>query len=343
MAIAYAALQNVFVGSFLIVLSILSTIQRVLSDRAVSRVSKTTGQNYQIIIIVGLIWTVVTTVTTDVCVVSGQPFLIVLASCVSTGLAFGAAFNNAAAPRFARTQLTVMILPFIAVVACLPAPHMLWILGVAPLWVCGTFLVVERSYCAKSELIHAQQRATFLALNDQLTGLPNRAQILATLHRCCDGPQATKHQTSYVLFLDLDGFKEVNDRYGHSTGDELLCAVAGRLNTSVRANDVVGRFGGDEFVVILEIASTQQVREIADRMVASLEEPFNLASASGVHVGVSIGGACLSIGNASTVLEEADALLYAAKRAGKGIVRLSPPPSGEWDVRADSSALLHFS
>jgi len=157
------------------------------------------------------------------------------------------------------------------------------------------------------------------ALHDALTGLPNRAllldrvqQALARAHRS-DTPLA-------VMFLDLDGFKSVNDMYGHNVGDQLLQAVSLRLTSVLRETDTVARLGGDEFVILAEGPSLFSGPEaIAERVQAVLNEPFHLNGHESIPIRThaSIGIAAGVRGTADELLRDADVALYEAKAAGK--------------------------
>lgn len=161
----------------------------------------------------------------------------------------------------------------------------------------------------------ARQRIEFLALHDPLTGLPNRAQFNDTLEATlkADGVHA-------VLFIDLDGFKTINDNLGHEAGDEALRAVASRLRNALAAGDFVARLGGDEFVVILRNIPDQNTSDaIAQRLLEAICQPLTLLGNPG-SMGASIGIALIPEHGtlASAVLTAADNAMYAAKRAGKG-------------------------
>jgi diguanylate cyclase (GGDEF)-like protein/PAS domain S-box-containing protein len=163
----------------------------------------------------------------------------------------------------------------------------------------------------------ARERIEFLALHDPLTGLPNRAQfsdvLEATLKR--GGAHA-------VLFIDLDGFKPINDSLGHEAGDEALKAVASRLRHAVAADDFVARLGGDEFVAILrDIPERNTAAAIAERLIAAISQPLTLLG-NPSRLGASIGIAMIpEHGNqANAVLTAADNAMYSAKHAGKGCV-----------------------
>jgi len=165
------------------------------------------------------------------------------------------------------------------------------------------------------------------AFHDPLTGLPNRAlfrdRLAHALERSARDPQAS----CAVLFLDLDDFKQVNDRLGHDRGDGVLRTVAERLEAGLRRGDTAARLGGDEFTVLLEDAGDiDEVRATADRLVLRLARPIG-GGDDALVVGVSIGIA-LSPEAGTTVdelLTNSDAAMYLAKAAGKGRVAVYEP------------------
>jgi diguanylate cyclase (GGDEF)-like protein/PAS domain S-box-containing protein len=161
-----------------------------------------------------------------------------------------------------------------------------------------------------------------LALHDTLTGLPNRAlaqdRLEHALARLADKESHDDRAMVAVLFIDLDRFKLVNDGLGHETGDELLVAVSQRLRTSVRRQDTIARFGGDEFVVLCEdLTDEGQAEELAERAAQAFAEPFSFSHAE-VTISASIGIAVTdrSSDRASSLLHDADAAMYRAKRRG---------------------------
>jgi len=165
---------------------------------------------------------------------------------------------------------------------------------------------------AQDELLHK-------AFHDPLTGLANRAlfvdHIDGAFHRA-----ARAGNLVFLLYIDLDEFKKINDTYGHGAGDELLVQAAGRLNSCVRATDTVARLGGDEFAILLEQAASLEVVEmIAQRIVDSLSEPFPLGTGV-AEIGASVGIAFTDAfgQSAAQLMKSADAAMYAAKRSGKG-------------------------
>jgi diguanylate cyclase (GGDEF)-like protein/PAS domain S-box-containing protein len=169
----------------------------------------------------------------------------------------------------------------------------------------------------------AEQLRRF-AMHDVLTGLPNRASIIDQLEACLQRSQRT-HQPVAVLFVDLDGFKSVNDGFGHPSGDELLQEVARRLVQAVRVSDVVARWGGDEFVILLQTDVHEDVpARVCQRIFLALEAPCTFKNGQAT-VGASIGVAFHPphAGSAADFLKAADTAMYEAKRAGKACVRFA--------------------
>jgi diguanylate cyclase (GGDEF)-like protein len=156
------------------------------------------------------------------------------------------------------------------------------------------------------------------AMHDPLTGLPNRALILDRAEQMLTRARDANHSTA-ALFIDLDGFKEINDTFGHAAGDELLLTFAARLKTLVRAGDTVGRLGGDEFVVLLEDPHSTQPEQVAERLLSVAREPFAISDlgAGRLSVTASIGIASGDRANAGQLLRDADVALYDAKASGK--------------------------
>lgn len=170
-----------------------------------------------------------------------------------------------------------------------------------------------------SERIALQQQLERQATHDPLTGLPNRAMLFDRIHRASVGLGEDSRKHLALLFIDLDHFKIINDSLGHSVGDQLLCAIARRVRTVVRPSDLVGRFGGDEFVVLCEdLERDDSATAVAARIEATLEAPFRV-DGHDIHVGVSIGIAFADEAHdAEAVLRDADTAMYRAKSGGRG-------------------------
>lgn len=159
-----------------------------------------------------------------------------------------------------------------------------------------------------------------LSLKDPLTGLANRRHFQAVLEREID--RVTRSgEAALLLMLDIDRFKQVNDTYGHDTGDELLRTLARRLRAGVRGDgDIVARFGGDEFVVVAaNLADEAQAPAIGRHLREVLTAPVDLADGRRCQVGVSIGWALAPRDgrDAAGLLRQADAAMYASKAGGR--------------------------
>jgi diguanylate cyclase (GGDEF)-like protein len=177
---------------------------------------------------------------------------------------------------------------------------------------------VER-HRTDEELKRREEELAFLATHDSLTGLPNRTLILDRTEQML--ARSRRGQTpAAALFIDLDNFKDINDTLGHRAGDELLQAVAARLDGATRDSDALGRLGGDEFVVISEELSLAAGPElVAERLLDALAHPFNIGRGEKKRVSVraSIGIAIAEDGSAEDLLRNADIAMYRAKWDGK--------------------------
>jgi len=188
-----------------------------------------------------------------------------------------------------------------------------------------TFLVMMRQGAALRENSQLLGRHHALANTDGLTGLHNRRHFL----ELAEATFATSHrldQPLTMLMIDIDDFKQINDRFGHQTGDQVLCAVADVARTHLRADDLLGRYGGDELIALLPDTDSAEGHAIAGRLQERLRELLD-------HTGVGSQPATVSIGIAElqdarsldTLLARTDMSLYDAKRAGRNRVRSFQP------------------
>ena len=163
--------------------------------------------------------------------------------------------------------------------------------------------------------LRLQQRLAHAAMHDEITGLPNRRRLEEQL--TASAPAWLSSLA--VIFLDLDGFKGVNDRLGHAVGDDVLRETGRRLQDAVREGDVVARYGGDEFVVVCEVADADAATEIAERLRESVERPFEVAGEE-VRIGASIGVSLAATHGRRLTTEQlvraADQAMYVAKSGG---------------------------
>lgn len=168
----------------------------------------------------------------------------------------------------------------------------------------------------------AEQKIAHLAHYDYLTDLPNRALFLSCLEHSILLARRNNYKAA-VLFLDLDGFKQVNDTLGHEVGDLLLQGVSKRLKNVIRESDTVARVGGDEFTFVLNnIESSEGVALVAGKIIAALSKPFDLQGQR-CHVGGSIGISMFpdDAGDLDKLIRQADEAMYLAKQSGKNTHR----------------------
>jgi len=193
-----------------------------------------------------------------------------------------------------------------------------------------------------TEIALARERIASLAYSDPLTGLANRTSLLPALDQAVQRARR-KNSKIAVVFLDLDGFKEINDLYGHDAGDALLIELAGRLRDNLRSSDLIARLGGDEFLVVLEeVHDPAPVEIVANKLLVETVRPYALPGAQ-ASVTASIGISIFpdDAADASALMKHADMAMYAAKQAGKNCVRFyssGPAANDPASSRASVSA-----
>jgi diguanylate cyclase (GGDEF)-like protein len=243
----------------------------------------------------------------------------VLAACTAMGLIGPICARNYPAPRYALLLVCLCDFPFVTGALMTGNPWMAAVVLETPLLILGSLSVIRRLHAMEVALLEAEYLSQQRAERDALTGLMNRAGLANVLL----GLEAAG--TRFVLFyLDLDGFKAVNDAMGHPAGDALLQAVAERLKSTMREADTVARLGGDEFVIV-----APNLRPGAsDAMAASVirritDQDYTVGPEGLARIGVSVGYARWpEDGPALDLLRDhADLALYEAKNAGKGVHR----------------------
>jgi diguanylate cyclase (GGDEF)-like protein/PAS domain S-box-containing protein len=169
-----------------------------------------------------------------------------------------------------------------------------------------------------TEIALARERIATLAYSDPLTGLANRTSLGPSLEQAVQRSRRRGAKLA-VIFIDLDGFKPINDLHGHDAGDALLIEVAERLRAHLRASDLLARLGGDEFLVVLEeVSELAPVEIVAKKLLGEMRRPFNLPGAQvGVTASIGISVFPDDAADGATLMKHADSAMYAAKQSGK--------------------------
>jgi diguanylate cyclase (GGDEF)-like protein len=196
------------------------------------------------------------------------------------------------------------------------------VLGAGALLSVFAFLLVRTLSRGRARAIRTVHEQTaqlrYMALHDSLTGLPNRRLLLERADQMLEAATRESH-TVTAIFIDIDGFKGVNDSFGHAVGDDLLRAIGRRLIGTLRSDDTVGRIGGDEFVVLAAAGPGRDTGQLAERLLDALREPFELGEPDTVllSVSASLGLATGDRATAEDLLRDADVALYSAKSSGR--------------------------
>jgi len=200
-----------------------------------------------------------------------------------------------------------------------------------------------------TEIALARERIASLAYSDPLTGLANRVSLAPALDQAIE--RAKRHNGKIAgVFIDLDGFKQINDRHGHAVGDAFLVEVAQRLRRHVRASDLVARFGGDEFFVMLEgVQDLVVVERVVVKLIDALRKPYVGIGEAQRRVSATLGVSLFpdDAADATTLIQHADEAMYTAKQAGKnayclystGKKPVPPAPSG---INAGADAAIRM-
>ena len=227
----------------------------------------------------------------------------------------------AAFPRLAITALIMLDGALTAGLAFSPIENVPLLALAAPMGIVTLSLLIMKTNRTLLESVRARHHNYLQSVHDPLTGLPNRLFLIRKAQELCQpGENSLNFAPFALLAIDLDGFKPVNDQFGHLAGDWVLKQTACRLLAIVRAGDVVCRTGGDEFVILLPIADENLVNNIANRILDDICQPIEIGARMKTQISASIGIASCLQNNTDycTLLESADNALYAAKRDGKG-------------------------
>ena len=253
-----------------------------------------------------------------VSMVSGDWVSATLACLSAAAMVGGICFRNFGAPRLVAVMIFLSLGPCCVAAALSRQPILLIILIQIPFYLFAMSSAAFRLNKLLVSTMKAERENDHRARHDVLTGLPNRAGVVDAMSRMYMG-QAREDLNAALFYLDLDGFKPVNDNYGHAAGDTLLVMVAERLRALKGPSDLVARIGGDEFVVVVSGLSYQSASDFADRLIDEISTPFDLTPTVTVSIGTSIGVALIPEHGEEVhaILQAADNALYAAKGMGK--------------------------
>ena len=241
-----------------------------------------------------------------------------LACLSAAAMVGGICFRNFSAPRLAATMIVASLGPSVPAAALAGEPLMYVVFFQIPMYVVAMTLAAFKLNKMLIATKLAERENDHRARHDALTGLSNRMGLADAVYArlvAANGiamPQA-------LLFIDLDGFKAVNDTHGHAAGDGLLKMVAGRLIRMLPPDGLAARIGGDEFVALMPASTPAHAAEFGDRLVAIISAPYDLGDGISARIGVSVGVALAPEHGAglADLLAVADAALYEAKSRGK--------------------------
>lgn len=268
-----------------------------------------------IYLLLGLAWSASVGYGVIISLASGDWVVATLACLSAAAMVGGICFRNFGAPRLAATMILMSLGPCVAGAALAGEPLLYVVFLQAPLYV---FAMTAAAFKLNKMLVatmRAERENDHRARHDALTGLSNRSGLAHAVEaRFARGGDAFA-----LLFLDLDGFKIVNDTYGHAGGDRLLRMVADRLSRVLGATDIAARIGGDEFVVLVDAATRTHADDLGRQLITAIATSYDLGDGISVSIGMSVGIA-MAPEHGSDLLDLltiADAALYEAKSSGK--------------------------
>jgi diguanylate cyclase (GGDEF)-like protein len=280
----------------------------------------------------GLVWAGGVGYGTFISLTSGDWVAATLACLSAAAMVGGICFRNFGAPRMSALMISMTLGACCFAAPFLGEPMMLIVFFQIPFYL---FSMTVAGYKLNAMLIstmQAQREHEFQARHDMLTGLSNRAGLAKALELRLAQQAASRRLA--LIYLDLDGFKAINDTYGHMAGDRLLQLVADRLRGLLRAGDVVARIGGDEFIILSDQTATAPLLGFGERLIREISRPYALDKRQHVTVSASVGIALAPEHgeDMASLLAMADGALYQAKSEGKArcVLATADGPSRPW-------------
>lgn len=295
---------------------------------------KRTGKPADPLFAGGLAWVVLQAATIWVVVTSADSVMMVVVLATSLAVLGGIIARNFATPRYAFAQVLAIDLTFKTAFLTLNPTFAPLIVVQTLMFMAYNISILKQHREVALRALRAEIESREQAFTDPLTKLLNRRGLDAAASRMA----AT--ETSLVLFyIDLDGFKGVNDRSGHAAGDSVLEAVGDRLRVLLPEGAAISRLGGDEFLVLISMASDEEIRSCGARIVAALSVPYRTEDDGIALIGASVGAARWDESGAEleSCMAGADGALYAAKAEGRGRCILAQPKgdnSSHREIRA---------
>lgn len=279
-------------------------------------------------LVLALVWALSVGYGAFISLVSGD-WVVATLSCLSAAaMVGGICFRNFGAPRMAAVMIVLSLGPTCPGAALSGEPILFVVLLQIPFYLVSMTIAAYRLNTLLVTTMRSERENDHRARHDALTGLSNRAGLT----RAIEAKWTASHAKTplALLYLDLDGFKAVNDTYGHAAGDRLLGMVAERLKTAIRAGDCAARMGGDEFVLLCHNVDRDGVWSFGERLIREIGDwPYRLGEDAAVRIGVSIGIA-LSPEHGDdlpSLLGAADQALYDAKAKGRSRLAIARPES----------------
>jgi diguanylate cyclase (GGDEF)-like protein len=299
--------------------AVIMAVRMAVVRRAIEAASKAQPTSTDVYLITASTWCALQGAMAFTAMRTGNVPLQLLSAITVMGLVGPICGRTYAAPRYATMLICLCILPFVAGAVLSGQRWLLVMIIQTPIFIFGTTTIVNRFQTMAIATLQAEQDFRHRSRHDSLTGLLNRFGLMEALDS-----QYAAGQRFIMFYLDLDGFKPINDTFGHPAGDKVLGAVAQRLLSSVRSGDIVSRLGGDEFVIVAPNMPPADGDLFADSIIRRItDEPYNLENIGPLRIGVSIGFACTpeDAATGEDLHRKADVALYEAKAAGRGTHR----------------------
>jgi len=300
--------------SFELVCCLFRLVVLIVAQRRAARGEPTPTDLY---LLLGIGWAGGVGFGTFISLTSGDWVAATLACLSAAAMVGGICFRNFGAPRMAGLMITLTLGACCFAAPFLGEPMMLIVFMQIPFYLFSMTVAAFKLNTMLVSTMRAERENEFHARHDMLTGLSNRSGLAKALETRLAKHAPTRRLA--LIYLDLDGFKAVNDTYGHMAGDRLLQLVAERLRGMLRAGDLVARIGGDEFIVLSQQTETAALRGFGERLIREISRPYALDKRHDITVGASIGIALAPEHgeDMASLLAMADAALYQAKSDGK--------------------------